>query len=138
MRLLLKKGILVQKSASLTVPSPPVSSNGQGRMNSPPMHIGRSSSVDSPRSLKSPSFRIKKRNVKRIELSSSSPIKPALAKRVIRPGESSSDSDIDSLGAITWGGPGSHPTQDRSMYSFFIFSDVGCSMWKVRCTRFRR
>ena len=95
MRLLLKKGILVQKSASLTVPSPPVSSNGQGRMNSPPMHIGRSSSADSPRSLKSPSFRIKKRNVKRIELSSSSPIKPALAKRVIRPGELE-----QSLGAV--------------------------------------
>ena len=138
MRLLLKKGILVQKSASFTIASSPGASLGQGKTNSPPVQKDRPSSVDSQMPLQSPSFRLKKRNVKRIELSTSSPIKPELAKRVVRPGESSSDSDIDTLGAITWGGPGSRPNQDHSVYFSLVFSNIGCLMWRVRCTRFRK
>ena len=104
-KMLLRRDILNQKSAYNYGSYSHSLARGSDKSDSPPLATVRSHSVDCGYCSRSAPVRIRRKKVKRIDVSSSSPIKLPASKRLPVPNDSSSDSDLGTLGAITWGSP---------------------------------
>ena len=137
-KMLLRRDILNQKSASVSGSFSHASARGGDKSDSPPSDTVRSHSVDSSYRVKPVSVRIRRKKVKRIDVFSSSPVRPRESKRLATHGESSSDSDLGTIGAITWGSPIKVMKHGESEYLNDHVLPVDTIMLRMRSNRFRK